>query len=95
MADPRKNGNGGLVRVLDLFTKLEGAFQITADDLNRVACLSALIGAGMHVEAENVAKGDRISRGDALAALGMMLIENMNRVGPEVERVLKQIGGVR
>lgn len=85
--------DGELIRVLDAFTR-PGGIQISDADLASVACLSALIGSGLHLEADGVAKaGGQISRGDALAAMGLLLVENIGRIGPEVESILKRIRG--
>lgn len=88
----REKDNGEVLRALDRITRLDGCEFVTSDDLARVACLSALIAAGMTVEADQVARRGAITMADALAALGLLLALNLSGLGDNVKQELERIG---
>lgn len=84
----RDKSKAPLLRTIDSFTRLQGVCQLTDEQMNEAVCLAALVGAGMHVEAEHVAVAGKINRMDALASIGMLLLANIDKCGKEVTRAI-------
>lgn len=83
---------GGVLRALDKITGADGTALISDQDIVRLACLAALVGCGLHIEADEMAKRDEIGKADAIAALGLLLATNLSAIGTRTKLEVMRIG---
>ena len=81
------------MRALDKITGADGNALVTDQDFVRLACLAALVGCGLHIEADEMARRDEVGKADALAALGLLIATNLSALGTRTKLEVMRIGG--